>query len=211
MGSRLYTLGIVTQGVVTSSGGQIRPVRNSFVYYSATPPTPFPWIPFQLAFESVVWSPIVALLHSDYTGIAYNAYYPARFTPGTGHLVGSAPSGGVMGDRLPLSVAITVRLNSDFRGKNFQGLKSFGPVAETHTIDDELTPLAHAQWTTAIGNMLVPLLDGAGNTWHPAIESRVLTALDPNPLAADCVDMTYATVRFRLGLKRHRRERTVTF
>lgn len=207
MSTLTKSVGIVAVGTVTDQDGVDHAVCNAFAYYTTdTLSGPF-LLRFQGAFDANVMGVIAPLLHEDYVAGEYLIYFPARFDPGAGSAGLTGQNGAVTGDRLPLSQCVNMGLQTAVRGRNFRGLKRFGPIAEGDTTGDELSSTAASSWSAAATAVGADLADGFGVTWHPIVVSRKLTAAHPTALEVIGERITSVRLNKTLGFARHRRER----
>jgi hypothetical protein len=193
---------------VQTPGDKIGAVGNSLCYeVSDGLPDQLDMHDLNFYIKDTVWVPIMQLLPLHYN-LARFAMADPR-TALTPFWSDSSDTNGIRDEpRLPLAVAIYVRLRTAPRGRPWRGGKFLGPVCSSDTVGDELTVPAHAQWTSTVQTL--------GQTLHftgpstrvytlvPVVLSRHLTGDGPPTNAFQGEPITQVDVRRVLTTKRHR-------
>ena len=201
-------IGVACIGECTSTGGQRRPVVNVWCYAVGDGPFPAGW-PGLLAdaWHQAVWQPVAARLGADYRGQDVRLYDDPTLE-GAPLWNGYKPADGQQpGARLPLNLCVAVTLRSWERGHQFVGRKRLGPVAAADVLGDELTDAAWNAWGDIAQRFTQQLVLPNGQTWQPIILSRTYSDRGPPPTYVGG-SLDWAYVAQRIGLCRHRRERT---
>lgn len=129
-------------------------------------------------------------------------------------VIGSGIAGGVAGEHLPSLVAGTVALSSGFTSRSTKGRIRLGPLAESQSQGNSLTPAAQTAIGTAMGLYLAPFLsapDVPGDV-APVVMSRkrLFSAASGTPPYDFSYFVTDYTVRAILGYLKSRKLRPAT-
>jgi len=161
-----------------------------------------------IAFKDFIDTVLSAALSDTYVADSVTGRFMDDPTTGA-TVVGNDLVGAISGDRATGFNAVTIRLASAGRGRNYRGSKHFAPIAESDTLKDALntTPLTRWQAVASAINDLVSVADGQGNIWGLVILSRNLSDLTANPSVFSGADFTAATTNARIGRMIRRQER----
>jgi len=102
--------------------------------------------------------------------------------------------GAVSDDRLPNFNAVCIPLKTDGRGRNYRGSKHFGPIAESHTTEDQLNGTGQPLWNDVAAAIygLQAIDGGNGTQWSLIILSTTLSDLTANPSSFTGADINGA-------------------
>lgn len=115
--------------------------------------------------------------------------------------------GGLSGDNAPTCESAYVKVRSNIRGKNYRGSKHFSPIAESSTLNQELTITAIGLFSALAVALFTNFTDADGNVWRPIILSRTLSNLTTSPASITYGDVIFAQASKTIGTMRHRKEK----
>lgn len=199
---------IVTKGVIATGGSDVQACLNVFNYVRDNNSNPLSKTNIASKFDTIIFQNYVGELHTSYTCDELLVRFlndnldPYLSVPVTA-------AGAVATARAPDYECVTIRLNSNVRGRNYRGRKHFSPIAEADTDGDVIAAARLAAWQAVRDLMAASFGDVDGNTWFPFIYSPSLSTL-----AGDLWDIKGAAVNGvvlnkTLGTIRSRKAATV--
>lgn len=200
---------VVIRGVVTQTDGALRPVLNVLHVRKLNNAAPSNKTNMGAIVQHNFVTPLKAVLASTWAMNIFSSRW--LDDPLDAYLDdGTAPAVGAIGtDALPTRSAVTIKLETGVRGRNFRGSKHICPIPEADTIQDEIDPAVLAGYT-AIATALKAnpyATDGDGNHWGLIIVSQRLSTLTSRPAIITGADVVDAIVNIKIGSMRRRRER----
>jgi hypothetical protein len=191
---------------VTESGNLIRKVHNVFHYSVGATTTQPPGVDLVWAqFNGSVVNQMLAVLSVDYfldngtVRLMDQHTNPEVVFPSSGVGAVSLP-------RLPLFNSVIVQLLSGLRGKNYQGRKFVGPIAQIHVTEDQLNAAGQAAYTPVANAMLNTLTVG-GLACVPVVVAKSISQLTKDPVNIIGAQVTHTLLNNIVGSLRRRRER----
>jgi len=199
---------VVQRGQVAQSGGAVaRNVVNCFAYRSPNPSNPPSFGPFFNSYKANVGDRICDRLSTDYTSVELSLWLKCN-TLGINLNAGfTCQNGQIAGDRLPLSLAVNHILRTGLRGRNYTGLKRYGPIPAASVVGDELAGFEVTAWHFVAGQVKSGFTSSDGWNWIPVVFSRQLSHRTLTTFIPWLEDVTAVDTNLTLGLARHRRER----
>lgn len=200
---------IVSQAFAVARGGQQKPIFNVWHFRRSVAITTPSKSLIEISFQSVVMTPVLALLNVDYTQTANTVRF---FDDALDAPISFAETGVglVTGDRMETFVASVFNYKSNTRGKFARGNKHLAPMSESQSTGDV--------WTSGAITLLQAVADAfkggftetGGNVWVPIVKSNKLPAqYTTNPVTLRTYDVVGVSVNHTAGTMRRRKVKTV--
>jgi hypothetical protein len=191
LGNNLLTnVEIKVSSIVSSNGVASKNALPTF-HYIRTPPTA---VASEALLEALFQSDVVVPLFAALNNRITQSNNTVRFMNDPTRVAYTAPHaavGQVAGDSMPTANMACILYRTALRGKSFRGAHRFFPISEADTTSpnaDILNAASIALWGAFVTAFLTPLVDSNGNTYTPAVYSRVLSK--PTLLPQAVITMT---------------------
>jgi len=206
--SSKLTVQIVTKGVIAAGGSDVQACLNVYNYQRDNNSLPLVKGDIGTQFDTDIFSGIAPELHTSYSCTELLVrFLEDNLDPYASVAVTEA--GAVATARAPDFECITIRMNTNVRGRSYRGRKHFSPIAEADTDGDIIAAARLAAWQAVRDLLVLPFTDINGNTWTPFVYSPSLSTLAGDLWTIAGAKCNAVVLNKTLGTVRSRKATTV--
>jgi len=206
--SQKLTVEIVCKGVIAAGGSDVQACLNVFHYRRDNDSLPLVKGDIASQFDTDILQGFAPELSTAYScSELLVRFLEDNLDPYAS--IGVTAAGVVATARAPDYECVTVRLNTNVRGRSYRGRKHFSPIAEADTDGDLIAAGRLAAWQAVRDLCRTSFVDINGNTWSPYVYSPTLSTLAGDLWTINGAAVSTAILNKTLGTIRSRKAATV--